>query len=161
MPDHLIDAPEGPAAEIVALGPDTLDGWLGAVPAAAAQWVRANRFGAKPGSHCLVPGEGGAIAQVLLGIESTRDPWAYGGLPTALPAGDYRLADGLDETAAADAALGWALGGYRFSRYRAPGEALARLVWPGACDRDRVETLAAAVYLTRDLINTPAEDMGP
>ena len=105
MPDHLIDAPQGAVAEIVAFGADTLDGWLEAAPAAAAQWVRANRFGAKPGSHCLVPGEGGAIAQVLLGIESTRDPWAYGDLPTALPAGDYRLADGLDETAATDAAL--------------------------------------------------------
>ena len=165
LPDHLIDAPQGAAPEIVALRPDTLDGWLEGAPAAAAQWVRANRFTAKPGTHCLVPGDDGAIAQVLLGIESARDPWAYGGLPTALPAGDYRLADdladGLDETAATDAALGWALGGYRFSRYREPTEPLARLVWPGACDRRRVETLAAAVTLTRDLINTPAEDMGP
>ncbi len=57
MPDHLIDAPEGAAAEIVALGPDTLDGWLEAAPAAAAQWVRANRFTAEPGAYCLVPGQ--------------------------------------------------------------------------------------------------------
>ena len=161
MPDHLIAASEGAAAEIVVLDPEALDGWLAGQGDAAAAWVRANRFAAKPGDHCLVPAADGSVARVLLGVESARDPWAYAGLPAALPEGDYRLADGLDGQAATDAALGWALGGYRFTRYRAPDEPLARLVWPAHCDRRHVENLAAAVFLVRDLINTPAEDMGP
>ena len=161
MLDHLIAKPGGPSAEIIALAADTLDGWLDGADGDEAAWVRANGFTAKPGAHCLLPGDGGRIAKVLLGIESSRDPWAYGGLPVALPEGDYHLARGLDADQANDAALGWALGGYRFTRYREATDALARLVWPGPCDRDRIENLAAAVTLTRDLINTPAEDMGP
>jgi leucyl aminopeptidase len=161
MLDHLIAEPGGPTAEIIALAADTLDGWLDGADGDQAAWVRANGFTAKPGAHCLLPGDGGRIAKVLLGIESSRDPWAYGGLPVALPEGDYHLARGLDADQANDAALGWALGGYRFTRYREATGALARLVWPAACDRGRIETLAAAVTLTRDLINTPAEDMGP
>jgi leucyl aminopeptidase len=160
--DHLIDTPETEPAEIIALDADSLGDWLDSAAGEAAQWVRANGFTAKPGSHCLVPGPGGAIATVLLGIEWDRDPWAYGGLPTALPEGDYRLADGLGHMAAYDAALGWALGGYRFGRYqREPGRPPARLVWPDSCNRARVEAVAAGIFLTRDLINTPAEDMGP
>ena len=142
MLDHLIAEPGGPTAEIIALAADTLDGWLDGADGDQAAWVRANGFTAKPGAHCLLPGDGGRIAKVLLGIESSRDPWAYGGLPVALPEGDYHLARGLDADQANDAALGWALGGYRFTRYREATGALARLVWPAACDRGRIETLA-------------------
>ncbi len=159
--DHLIDAPQDAAPEIVALAQEALDGWLADQSPAATAWVRANGFDAKPGARCLVPGPDGRIERVLLGVAPHRDPWAFAELPTALPAGDYRLADGLAQQAAADAALGWALGGYRFTRYRAAGEPLARLVWPAECDRAEVETIAGATFLVRDLINTPAEDMGP
>ena len=161
MLEHLITGSDAPSAEIVALDAERLDAWLEQQTKAAAAWVRAIGFNAKPGEHCLVPGDGGRIATVLLGIASIHDPWAYGGLPTALPEGDYRLAESDDDSAATDAALGWALGGYRFTRYREADSPLARLVWPAACDRQRVENLAAGVTLTRDLINTPAEDMGP
>ena len=161
MLEHLIAGTDQPSAEITALAADALDGWLLKQPDDIAAWVRANGFTAKPGATCLLPGDGGRIEGVLLGIESSRDPWAYGDLPTALPEGNYHLGPGLDGDQANDAALGWALGGYRFTRYREPNGALARLVWPGPCDRERIETLAAAVTLTRDLINTPAEDMGP
>ncbi|MCH7930532.1 MAG: leucyl aminopeptidase family protein [Proteobacteria bacterium] len=166
MFDHLIDAAQDTAPEIVALaqdalGQDALDGWLAGQSPAAAAWVGANGFDAKPGARCLVPGPDGGIECVLLGVPPHRDPWAFAELPTALPAGEYRLADGLDGRAVNDAVLGWALGGYRFTRYRAAEKPLARLAWPAACDRAGVENLAAAIFLVRDLINTPAEDMGP
>ena len=161
MLKHLISGSPGPAAEIIALAAGELDGWLDGEGEDTAAWVRANGFTAKAGAHCLLPGDGGRIGRVLLGVESSHDPWAYGGLPVALPEGDYHLSPGLDGQAATDAALGWAIGGYRFTRYRDADGALARLIWPEACDRERVENLAAAVTLTRDLINTPAEDMGP
>ena len=161
MLEHLISSSPGPAAEIIALAAGELDGWLDGEGEDTAAWVRANGFTAKAGAHCLLPGDGGRIGRVLLGVESSHDPWAYGGLPVALPEGDYHLSPGLDGQAATDAALGWAIGGYRFTRYRDADGGLARLIWPEACDRERVENLAAAVTLTRDLINTPAEDMGP
>ncbi len=161
MLEQLVATPETAAVEIAAATADTLDDWRAGAPSEAAAWVATVGFAAKSGEHCLVPGAGGRLAQVLLGVDVERDPWAYAGLPAALPAGDYRLADGVDASTATDAALGWALGAYRFTRYKAAKGTLARLVWPAACDRGRVETLAAAIGLTRDLINTPAEDMGP
>ena len=158
---QLVTTPETAAVEIVAVTADTLDDWRAGAPSEAATWIATVGFAAKPGEHCLVPGAGGRLAQVLLGVDVARDAWAYAGLPATLPAGDYRLADAVDASTATDAALGWALGAYRFTRYKAAKGTLARLVWPAACDRGRVETLAAAIGLTRDLINTPAEDMGP
>ncbi len=158
---QLVTTPETAAVEIVSVTADTLDDWRAGAPSEAAAWVATVGFAAKPDEHCLVPGAGGRLAQVLLGVDVARDAWAYAGLPAALPAGDYRLADGVDASTATDAALGWALGAYRFTRYKEAKGTLARLVWPAACDRGRVETLAAAIGLTRDLINTPAEDMGP
>jgi leucyl aminopeptidase len=87
--------------------------------------------------------------------------WAVAGLPDALPEGSYRIAtvpDGGDPT---HLALGWALATYAFTRYRAKKATASALVWPERADRARVERLAAAVFLARDLANTPAGDLGP
>lgn len=161
MLSHLIDKPAAAPIEILPLTGDGLADWLGSAPPQAAAWVAATRFAAKPGTHCLVPDAEGGIALALAGMPVARDVWALAGLSRALPAGDYRLADGVDTATAADCALGWALGAYRFSRYRKPEGALPRLVWPEACDRKRIETLVAAIGLVRDLVNTPADDLGP
>ncbi|MGL5009895.1 MAG: leucyl aminopeptidase family protein, partial [Paracoccaceae bacterium] len=64
---------------------------------------------------------------------------------------------------AREAALGWLLASYRFDRYR-PGKKekpTACLVAPEGVDAHRIEVMAEAEFLTRDLVNTPAADMGP
>ena len=82
--------------------------------------------------------------------------------PDALPAGNYRIDAVLEAPEATNAALGWALGCYRFDRYsRAKRKTFPALVWPRNCDRARVRRAADATFLVRDLINTPADDMGP
>src|SRR5258706_14031599 len=78
----------------------------------------------------------------------------------ALPPGAYRLVDATPDAAAA-AALGGALGGYVFDRYKKRKRAPAALAWPANADRAAVERAAAATFLVRDLVNTPAEDLGP
>ena len=160
MLEHLIE-PAPDAIEVLALNAGELEEWLAGQPSEITAWVRATGFSAKPGSHCLVPGEGGVIGRVLAGVRRERDPWAFAALPRSLPEGDYRLAHGADAGRATDAAFGWALGCYRFARYRDAKGTLARLVWPGECDRDYVANVAPGIALARDLINTPAEDMGP
>jgi leucyl aminopeptidase len=87
--------------------------------------------------------------------------WALAALPDALPDGVYALDGVSDRNAATRLALGWALGCYAFTRYKPRKRGFARLVWPQAADRARVEVLARAIGLARDLITTPAEDMGP
>jgi leucyl aminopeptidase len=161
MIEHLVE-PAPSAIPIRPLSPESLQEWLPRQEKRAAAWIEANRFKAASGKTCLVPDAGGGIAEVLLGIAAEDDLWAYGGLPASLPEGTYRLIeDGLDEPALGRAALGWALGAYGFGRYKAKERSLARLAWPGRADRGAVTRTAEAIYLVRDLINTPAGDMGP
>lgn len=156
-------AVDGP--DTVALTPvtkATLADWLAAQSPATASWVKAVGFTGEAGSTVFLPGPDGAVARVLAGVSAVDDLWAFAGLPASLPAGSYKIDTALDARAATRAALGWALGSYRFSRYRKPPEkGFAALVWPAEADRGEVERAATATWLVRDLVNTPACDMGP
>ncbi|PGH54810.1 leucyl aminopeptidase [Azospirillum palustre] len=156
-------AVDGP--DTVALTPVTKAGladWLAAQSPATASWVKAVGFTGEAGSTVFLPGPDGAVARVLAGVSAVDDLWAFAGLPASLPAGSYRIDAALDARAATRAALGWALGSYRFTRYRKPPEkGFATLVWPAEADRGEVERAATATWLVRDLVNTPACDMGP
>ncbi len=146
---------------IVALTADALDGWLKDQPKTRVGWVKRNGFRAKPASHLVLPDSSGAPACVLLGVTGTDDLWSWGGAAAALPEGRYRLEEGPVAVDPDRAALGWALGHYRFDRYKKAEGAARTLVWPAKTDRQGVEAVARAVMLARDLINTPAGDMGP
>jgi len=134
--------------------------WLDAHPESR-EWVAAVGFKAEPGTFAFLAGNGGRPSAVLASPVAGESVWAFSGLATTLPEGSYALESGVAEASWADAALGWALGSYAFSRYKKPKRAPAMLVWPANADRTEVERIAQAVHLARDLINTPAEDMGP
>jgi len=136
--------------------------WLKGQPERTAGWVAASGFSAKPGSVCQVPGDDGRVRIVLFGADGDQPLWNWGGLPGKLPDGLYRVDPGVAADEAEAAALGWVLGAYRFDRYKSKkDETAVKLVWPDGCDRGRVERLAEATFLVRDLINTPANEMGP
>jgi leucyl aminopeptidase len=130
-------------------------------------WLKTQRFTGAAKRHVLIPGAEGALASVAFGLGDGRQgepsgpsELLLGALSSALPAGVYRLAS---ETANSDlAALAWALGAYSFSRYRRKEKAAdpARLRLDGA-GAARIINTAEAVWFGRDLINTPASDMGP
>jgi leucyl aminopeptidase len=127
-------------------------------------WVEAQGWKARQGSVLVLPDGQGGISGVLLGTGGNRwqaeAPLLTGVLPGALPPGDYRFASDLAD--AELAALGFLAGSYRFSRYKsAEGPKPKRLVLPEGADRDQVLAPAEALYFGRDLINTPANDMGP
>lgn len=133
------------------------------LPAPARHFAKANAFTARPGQYLALPTEDGSLAQVLFGIEDQasegRDLFRPGQLPGLLPAGHYSFANAPHDTRLA--ALAFALGSYRFGRYKkndAPG---AKLVPPDGIDMAEITRLADAATLARDLINTPANDMGP
>jgi leucyl aminopeptidase len=127
------------------------------------QFANANDFTGKPGKCLILPAPDGQIAQVLFGLEDesskSRDPFRPGSLPGLLPPGVYRFANAPHD--ARLATLAFALGSYRFGRYRkaeAPG---VRLVPPEGVDIADIARMAEAASLARDLINTPSNDMGP
>ena len=158
---HLIDD-SGEAG--IAIRPIRKQDWksfLEAREPAVKRWLEATRFDADPGKSRLVPRPEGDIREVLLGLGPEPSPWDWAALPAELPPGNYHL-EGVAPADAEAAALGWALGTYRFNRRSAPKEReLASLVWPKACRRERVEAAAEATFLVRDLINAPASELGP
>jgi len=131
--------------------------------ATAQQFARASNFTGKAG-HCLpLPAADGTIAQVLFGVDDPasrrHDRFRAGQLPGLLPPGVYRFADTSHDMRLA--ALAFALGSYRFGRYRTIDAANVRLVPPANIDIATISRIAEAAALARDLINTPANDMGP
>lgn len=124
----------------------------------------ASGFKAEADQSLLVPGADGAIATAWLvtGERAAAEPeWGLAALADSLPEGVWRLADA-DPAAATAQALGWALGTYAYSRYRpAKGKGSAQLVWPEGADKALVLGLAGGTCRARDLITTPAADMGP
>ncbi|MFO1103730.1 MAG: leucyl aminopeptidase family protein [Methylocystis sp.] len=119
-------------------------------------------FEAKAGSTFFAPDVGGA-PRVFFGAEGkepkARDPFFAGKLAAVLPKGLYRLGDGVE--ASEQAALAFLLSSYAFSRYKARKNEAPRLCAPQGVDRARIQRIAAAVALGRDLVNTPTNDMGP
>lgn len=125
-------------------------------------WAGAMGFKADPNTVCLVPGEGGNLAKVLVGKPDPVNTWTLGQLPTALPPHTYALADDWTPKQATQLWLGWRLGEYRFTAYKRPkAKASAQLQPPSGADEAYVHHTVAAATLVRDLINTPAGDMGP
>ena len=156
---QIIDADPASAVPITVLAESELEGWLQSQPAGAAAWVKAQGFKGKAGEVLALPGANGAPARVLAGrAAEAADIWRIAGLAASLPEGTYRLEGG---AAPQPAALGWALGAYRFERYKADKRPRPKLVWPVGIDRAEVARLAGAIHRARDLVNTPAGDMGP
>jgi len=118
-------------------------------------------FEAKPGNSLVLPGASG-LGAVLFGIEGTdetKDLFLPGRLAQQLPNGVYRFAN--EPHDARLAALSLALGAYRFTRYHKAQRREFQLDLPQRVDRAELDRIVAAVTLARDLINTPANDMGP
>jgi leucyl aminopeptidase len=141
----------------------TWDAICAELPAQARQFALAHGFAAKPGACLALPSADGQIAQVVFGLEENNgkslDLFRPGLLPGLLPPGVYRFANTPHDTRLA--VLAFALGSYRFSRYRKSDASDVRLVLPDGIDAADITRIADAAALARDLINTPANDMGP
>ena len=167
MAFSLIDD-DGGAVPLVAVSKEGLAAWCEAAPERERDWAAAAGFAGESGKLALIPGADGRLGRVLVGTGPRHDQdgeaamWAFAGLPEALPPGKYRIERGPEGSDPTRLALGWALGTYSFDLYKKKKkERQAELAWPEGCDRLLVERLAGAVCLARDLINTPASDLGP
>lgn len=135
--------------------------------AAQQRWLQATRFKPAAKKQVLVPAADGGLASVLLGLGNGHagEPCGpsellTGQLAASLPPGTYRIAGGC--AAPELAALAWGLGAYRYRRYKSKDNVDGvRLRLPEGVDAKRVTTCVEAIWLGRDLINTPPSDMGP
>ncbi len=133
------------------------------VTAAQAAWLEATGWKAMPGNHALLPGENG-LAGVILALSDDEPSPAtalqLGALPAALPEGTYALNDFPGD--AEDVVLAWLMGAYAFRRYMtSEPKKVRKLVLPKGVDRSAAVAKAQAIWFARELINLPANDLGP
>ncbi|GAB4172383.1 MAG: leucyl aminopeptidase family protein [Wenzhouxiangellaceae bacterium] len=135
------------------------DRWLADAGEIGRNYAAATGF--EPGQDrvLLVPGPDGRLAEVLVGRSDDGATWTLASLPKQLPEGDFELRDAA-ALPVESLALGWALGSYRFDRYKSMASSAARLRVDAAM-RDRLAPLIEAWAWVRDLVNTPASDLGP
>jgi leucyl aminopeptidase len=139
-----------------------------ALPAAQSAWLEATGFQPERGRLGLLPGEGGRLAGVIAGLGASLEPaqmgmWDAAALPERLPAGCYALATALPPATATRFALGWLVGQYRFQRLRSTPKPppAAQLLLPVGADERYARATAEALGLARDLVNAPANELGP
>ena len=128
------------------------------LPADLRGWADANGFKAQAGRALAVPSPTGEVKQVLAGADAS-DPFALGKLSRSLPPGAYAVGGAVSQPDLL--ALGWCLESYGFGRYGKQVQPVAQLVCPKGVDREAVLRAARASWMVRDLVNTPASDMGP
>ena len=156
-------APAGEAVPITFVSKAGWDTRGATLDGPARRFAEASGFAAKAGQYLALPAANGDVSHILFGVgdesERSHDPFLAGKLPGLLPEGTFRFANAPHDMHLA--ALAFAIGSYRFDRYRKADAPKARLVPPEGIDIAAISRMAEAATLARDLINTPANDMGP
>ncbi len=162
MVDHLAARPSKGTVLLSAVHTKAFKRWLKAQSKITQNWLKGQRVVGKAGQVATIPDRSGALTRAVL-VYRDATPWTFAAAASKLPAARYQLEVEGEQTPrlASDAAFGWALATRSFDRYKASTRRQPSLVWPEQADREHVERLYRATILGRDLITTPAEDMGP
>jgi leucyl aminopeptidase len=169
MPDNYTLQRGQTSRPIWLLRASDLDAWRAGLAPSVATWVRESGFAAERRRLLLLPAPDGSLVGAAYGLGALGEwaelrPALIAGLPDKLPQGQWHLEADLPPPAATHALLGWILGAYRFDRYRGSRAAALRnvtLAAPAGADVDYARRAGEADALARDLVNTPAADMGP
>lgn len=137
--------------------------WLSQCDSFQRQWVEATSFVADAMQICLLPNDDGGIAVVLFGVDDTLSCWSYAELTKQLPAGDYYFVEDCfaNNEELYQASLAWGLAGYQFDAYKATSDTKTHLQLSEKIDQSLLADWVDSTALVRNLINTPACDMGP
>ncbi|KPH63457.1 cytochrome C oxidase subunit II [Pseudoalteromonas porphyrae] len=132
--------------------------WQEQQPIFLQNWLNSCDF-EKQGLALVVNPQSGALSHVYCLVHSIDDFWLAGDLANKLPAGTYQIQE--CEQQLEQIALGFMLGGYEFSEYKEKSAVKAQLAIADEVLFERLKQQANAIYLVRDLVNTPAADMMP
>ena len=128
-------------------------------------WVKANQFDASLGQVLIIPDNNGSIASVLVGwgtkSKRSRGRFHMGAIALKLPKGTYEILSGLSGKDLENAHLAWILSTYCFDRYKKKSVLSAKLKASKEINTSRILIEAEGDFITRDLVNTPTNDMGP
>ena len=162
MTERLPFAPatDGAGTPVHMVQADALEALLDRLGARVRRMAEAQGFKAAAGAQLLVHDADGGLERILFGTGPDGEtPLIAGRLGAGLPEGVFRIEEGAASPALA--ALAFALGGYRFERYRKARSGQPRLVIAADAEAAETRRIASGVYLARDLINTPSNDQSP
>ncbi len=152
----LLKSAVGPVTRLQVVTPDSWTKINGGLPAESRKWAVVQGFKGAPGTSLQIPKSDGTLGVVFMGSNGNPDGFSLVRVARQLPAGTYALQD---EVSLFE--LAWCLEAYGFDRYKPSPRQVPRLVCPSHVDYEAVISQANATYLVRDLINTPANDLGP
>lgn len=162
---HFLDKKTNGSIPITPVNAETLQDWLKTQDKKTRVWVQSSGFKAATGSILALPDKNGKTTRILFGAGDNKSLYTYADLPAKLPPHKegYYIDARMSEGRATEAALGWALGCYHFGQYKSGGhkKTFTSLVWPALANKKTVLATAEATFLVRDLVNMPANDMGP
>lgn len=168
MPDALVNGSAD--SKIILVMKEYFEQWSEAQPAELQQWFKANNYKGK--GVLILPGSGTESTQAVYGLSDLNDFFLAGDLPTLLPENTYQADfSAFENDASIDEELtnllqfrfsvSWGLAAYQFEQYKKIDATVARLAIEDEALLSEVNNVVAAISLTRDLINTPANDMMP
>ena len=161
MDAHALTASPHGARGLLLLPASEVAQWLRGISIPLRRWVQGNGFKGGAGELALMPGDEPAQAVFVFANDgSSSDFWRLASLPLRLPEGVWQV-NAMVAEVETRLAQAWGIGAYQFTRYRKAERPPAQLVWPRNADRASVLRTVEAAALARDLINTPAQDMGP
>jgi len=153
------------AIPLFAVNAEDVEARLATLPPQEAAWLRANGFRGLAGDMVAMPDPEGGVRAAWAGLgnegQRARGRFLLAEVAHRLPAATYRLETELSGPELDEAALALLLAGYRFDRYKEAKPLQAAFVAPHGLDATRLEAIASGEALTRDLINTPANDLSP
>lgn len=150
-----------PVIPLTAMTAEQFHHWIAEQSEFVTSWIKANNFLATPETFCVIPNAQGEISEVIFGIKNENDFWSYGVLSKVLPAGNYHIKNITNKYLLNQIAIVWGLGAYHFGRYKVVAKKGSQLFLDENVDHAFVENTVTAIYGVRDLINLPAEDLGP
>ncbi len=132
--------------------------WLAKQSAVTKEWLLATQFKAEPSNVRLIPDAKGNVIHVVCCVADITTMWGVGHLALILPEGVYQFSHvGKHDE---QYAIAWGLGAYQFTRYRKAARNPAQLL----IDENilfKIANIVESIYMVRDLVNTPTDDMGP
>lgn len=156
--------PDNKSLPLYLISREAMEAQVGVLQDRDRAWAESVGFQAGAGEICLLPCDEG-LGGVLVGLgglkDRKRERFILGGARARLPEVTFHLKTTLASTDLDEQLVGWLLSGYSFNRYNNNNKSYAQLIAPDGVDAERLEAIVAAEAFTRDLINTPASDMGP
>lgn len=134
--------------------------WLKKQKSFIQQWLISTQFKGEAGNMSLTPDASGKLQSVILCVADLKNFWSVGHLPYLLPIGMYHF-DNVDQKNTEQFAIAWGLGSYQFTRYKKALRKPAQLCLSKDTSYKYIENMVESIYLVRDLINIPADDLGP